>query len=64
MAKEQTYGEAMVELRQIMERLENDSLDVDVLMQEVKRASELIKTCKDKLYNTNEDIQKILDKIE
>lgn len=54
----------MVELRQIMERLENDSLDVDVLMQEVKRASELIKTCKDKLYNTNEDIQKILDKIE
>lgn len=64
MAKEQTYGEAMVELRQIMERLENDSLDVDVLMQEVKRASELIKTCKDKLYKTNEDIQKILDKIE
>lgn len=64
MAIEQTYGEAMVELRQIMERLENDSLDVDVLMQEVKRASELIKTCKDKLYNTNEDIQKILDKIE
>lgn len=64
MAKEQTYGEAMVELRQIMERLENDSLDVDALMQEVKRASELIKTCKDKLYKTNEDIQKILDKIE
>lgn len=64
MAKEQTYGEAMVELRQIMDRLENDSLDVDVLMQEVRRASELIKTCKDKLYKTNEDIQKILDKIE
>lgn len=64
MDKEQTYGEAMAELQQIMEHLENDALDVDVLMEKVKRASVLIKFCKDKLYKTNEEIQKILDKIE
>lgn len=64
MDKEQTYGEAMAELQQIMEYLENDALDVDVLMEKVKRASVLIKFCKDKLYKTNEEIQKILDKIE
>lgn len=64
MAKEQTYGEAMAELQRIMEHLENDALDVDVLMEKVKRASVLIKFCKDKLYKTNEEIQKILDKIE
>lgn len=64
MDKEQTYGEAMAELQRIMEHLENDALDVDVLMEKVKRASVLIKFCKDKLYKTNEEIQKILDKIE
>lgn len=64
MAKEQTYGEAMKELQAIMNRIENEDLDVDILMEEVKRASVLIKFCKDKLYKTNEEIQKILDKIE
>jgi len=64
MKQEQTYGEAMRELQEIMDRIENEELDVDVLMAEVKKAAELIKFCKDKLYKTNEEIQKILDKIE
>lgn len=64
MAKEKTYGEAMRELQEIMDRIENEELDVDILMAEVKKAAELIKSCKDKLYKTNEEIQKILDKIE
>jgi exodeoxyribonuclease VII small subunit len=64
MAKEQTYGEAMHELQEIMNRIENEELDVDVLMDEVKKATKLIKFCKDKLYKTNEEIQKILDQIE
>lgn len=62
--KEQTYGEAMHELQDIMYRIENDELDVDVLLEEVKKAASLIKFCKEKLYKTNEEIQKILDKIE
>lgn len=62
--KEQTYGEAMQELQDIMHRIENEELDVDVLLAEVKKAANLIKFCKEKLYKTNEEIQKILDKIE
>lgn len=62
--KEQTYGEAMKELQEIMDSVENDNLDVDVLMKKVKRASELIKFCKEKLLKTNEEIQKVLDNIE
>ncbi len=62
--KEQTYGEAMQELQDIMERIENDDLDVDILLEEVKKAANLIKFCKEKLYRTNDEIQKILDKIE
>lgn len=62
--KEQTYGEAMQELQDIMYRIENEDLDVDVLLEEVKKAAVLIKFCKDKLQKTNVEIQKILDKIE
>ncbi|MBB4036457.1 exodeoxyribonuclease VII small subunit [Dysgonomonas hofstadii] len=62
--KEQTYGEAMQELQDIMYRIENEDLDVDVLLDEVKKAAVLIKFCKDKLQKTNVEIQNILDKIE
>ncbi|WP_165020236.1 MULTISPECIES: exodeoxyribonuclease VII small subunit [unclassified Dysgonomonas] len=62
--KEQSYGEAMQELQDIMSRVENEELDVDVLLEEVKKAATLIKFCKDKLHKTNDEIQKILDKIE
>lgn len=62
--KEQTYGEAMVELQDIMYRIENEELDVDILLEEVKKAATLIKYCKEKLQKTNSEIQKILDKIE
>ncbi len=62
--KEQTYGEAMHELQDIMSRIENEELDVDILLEEVKKAATLIKFCKDKLQKTNIEIQKILDKIE
>ncbi|MDH6307378.1 exodeoxyribonuclease VII small subunit [Dysgonomonas sp. PFB1-18] len=62
--KEQTYGEAMQELQEIMYRIENEDLDVDILLEEVKKAANLIKFCKDKLQKTNVEIQKILDKIE
>lgn len=62
--KEQTYGEAMQELQEIMQRIENEELDVDRLLEDVKKAATLIKFCKEKLFKTNDEIQKILDKIE
>ena len=62
--KEQTYGEAMQELQDIMSSIENADLDVDVLLEKVKKAATLIKFCKDKLQKTNVEIQKILDEIE
>lgn len=62
--KEKTYGQAMQELQDIMYRIENDELDVDILLEEVKKAASLIRFCKEKLLTTNEEIQKILDNIE
>lgn len=62
--KEQTYGEAMKELQSIMKEVENEELDIDILMEKVKKATELIKLCKNKLTVVSEEIQKSLNDIE
>lgn len=60
MDKEQKYEKAMAELQSIVNKMENDELDVDQLSEQLKRAQELIKFCKDKLTKTDEEIKKIL----
>lgn len=60
MDKEQKYEKAMAELQSIVTKMENDELDVDQLSEQLKRAKELIKFCKDKLTKTDKEIKKIL----
>lgn len=55
------YEEAMRELETIVRKMENDELDIDTLSEQLKRAQQLIKLCKDKLTKTDEEINKILE---
>lgn len=61
--KNLTYTAAKEELEQIVSAIEWGKLDVDELTKKVKRASELIAFCKDKLTKADEELQKILDKM-
>lgn len=58
------YSEAVKEIENILQHLEEEELDVDQLADKVKRATELIQFCKDKLKNTEEEVNKILDEDE
>jgi exodeoxyribonuclease VII small subunit len=58
-----TYTEAKKELEQIVAAIESGELDVDALTDKVKRASQLITFCKEKLTKTDRELQKILDDI-
>ena len=58
--KEIKYEAALAELQAIVGKLENDELDIDQMTEQLKRAQELIKLCKDKLTKTDEEIKKIL----
>ena len=60
MEKELKYEAAMAELQAIANKMENDELDIDQMSDQLKRAQELIKLCKDKLTTTDEEIKKIL----
>ena len=58
--KEIKYEAALAELQTIVNKMENDELDIDQMSEQLKRAQELIKLCKDKLTKTDEEINKIL----
>lgn len=61
MSKKQTYKEALNELQEILQEIQGPNIDIDLLAKKVKRASELIKWCKEKLTSADEEIKNILD---
>ena len=64
MAKKETtikYAEAVRQLEEIVNKMENDELDIDSLTDQLEKARKLIKLCKDKLTKTDKDIHQILD---
>ena len=60
MKQEIKYEAAFAELQTIVRRMENDELDIDQMSEQLKRAQQLIKLCKNKLTKTDEEIKKIL----
>ena len=54
------YEEAMRQLQEIVRKMENDELDIDQMTEQLKRAQELIKLCRDKLMKTDEEIRNLL----
>ena len=59
-----TYAEAVKQIEEILKKIESEELDVDELSAKVKKAANLLKLCKLKLHDTEEEIQKILDEME
>lgn len=53
---ELSYDSAMKELQVIVNNLQSDSVSIDELAQNVKRASELIQFCREKLRTTENEI--------
>ncbi len=54
------YEEAMNQLQEIVRKMENDELDIDQMTEQLKRAQELIRLCRDKLTKTDEEIRNLL----
>ncbi|MFT5750244.1 MAG: exodeoxyribonuclease VII small subunit [Ancylomarina sp.] len=65
MAKKKiNYREAITEIEETIQAIENEELDVDQLSDKVKRVSELLKICKEKLHNTEKEVENILNEME
>lgn len=58
------YADAVEELEAILDELEGDQLDVDVLAERVRRASELIKVCRTRIARAQTDVDRIVTDLE
>jgi exodeoxyribonuclease VII small subunit len=59
-----SYNESLKELEQIVRKIESGDCDLDELSANVKRATALLKLCKDKLHETEKDLGDILSKMD
>lgn len=59
-----TYTEAFDELQQIVTDLESAEISIDELDARVKRASALLKICREKLYKTEQNVLETLKTLE
>jgi exodeoxyribonuclease VII small subunit len=64
MEEKLTYEVALAELTAISKEIESETISVDELASKVKRASELIEFCQTKLKNTEEEVNKIISRME
>lgn len=63
MSEKISYTEAYTELQQVVTEMENSEVTIDELDTRIKRASKLLKICKDKLFKTEKNVQDILEEI-
>lgn len=54
------YEEAVAELERVVTQMESGQMDLDAVTEKLKKAQELIKYCKERLTETDGEIQKIL----
>jgi exodeoxyribonuclease VII small subunit len=62
--KPETYSQALEELEETVKNIEENKYDLDALSEAIENTVELITFCKRKLKETDENIEKLLEKIE
>ena len=60
-ADEPTYVGALAELEAILDELDQETVDVDLLAERVKRASELVQLCRSRIQAAEIEVTKIID---
>lgn len=56
-----SYDEAIAQIEVIMERFRTGDMSVDELAAQVKKATELIGYCKERLYKAEEDLKSVME---
>ena len=59
-----SYEQASSELRQIIDRLENSDVNIDVLTKEIERAESLLDFCNKRLSQVEVDVQELTKRLE
>ncbi len=61
MSEQLSYTQAVAELEAIVVKMQSDECDIDSLAGYNIRALELLKSCKQKLFTTDQEVKKCLE---
>lgn len=56
----ESYKDAIAELESILAKMESDQCDIDSLSAQTARALKLLKFCKERLFKTDQEVEKCL----
>jgi exodeoxyribonuclease VII small subunit len=62
--KKLTYKEAVAEMEKILNQIENAEPDMDELQEKVNRVAFLLKFCKEKLYSTEKEVERVMGELD
>ncbi len=62
--KKFSFKEAMLEVEEIMHKLEREEVEIDQLAANVKKAGELISKCKEQLRIAEDEVEKIVEEMQ
>ena len=58
---EYSYSQAVARLEEIMQAIQSGSVEIDTLYRLLREADELIKFCRTRLYEVDEEVKILLD---
>ena len=58
---EYSYSQAVARLEEIMQAIQSGSVEIDTLYLLLREADELIKFCRTRLYEVDEEVKMLLD---
>lgn len=58
------YADALAELESILDELDGDEVDVDVLGARVRRASELLRLCRERIAGARFEVEQVVGELE
>jgi exodeoxyribonuclease VII small subunit len=59
-----SFNSALQELEAILQRIDGDSVDIDRLADELRRATELLELCRGKIRRAEVEVAQIVQKLE
>ena len=62
-ADELKYEEAIAEIKGILASLQSETLSIDQLTASIKRASDLLESCNNRLTSTEKEVNSVIQKL-
>ena len=59
-----TFSDAIQELEAILGRIDSESVDIDGLAAELRRAAELLELCREKIRKADVEVSQIVQKLD